>query len=138
MPGMPTDGGGAIVPFRGEPGQGATSPPPVRLIRHGVAPPIFRVYINWSSGNLLQVACLRPPTSEGCGGVEVAGSVVEVNLGSGGNGVAEVEEEIDEAEMRRIEYGSVPAFALLQSRKHALADAAAMSRMSSVPDYAEW
>ncbi|CAO2197649.1 unnamed protein product [Urochloa humidicola] len=139
MPGMPTDGGGAIVPFRGEPGQGAPSPPPVRPIRHGVAPPIFRVYVSWSSGNLLQVACLRPPNSEGCGGAEeVAGSVVEVNLGCGGSGGADVEGETDEAEMRRIEYGSVPAFALLQSRKNALADAAAMSRMSSVPDYAEW
>nr|CAB3478272.1 unnamed protein product [Digitaria exilis] len=142
MPGMPTDGGGgggAIVPFRGEPDQGTPSPPAVRPIRHGVAPPIFRVYISWSSGNLLQVACLRPPNSEGRGrSEEVAGSVVEVNLSCGGSGGAEVEEEIDEAEMRRIEYGSVPAFALLQSRKNALADAAAMSRLSSVPDYADW
>nr|CAB3474230.1 unnamed protein product [Digitaria exilis] len=141
MPGMPTDGGGggAIVPFRGEPDQGTPSPPAVRPIRHGVAPPIFRVYISWSSGNLLQVACFRPPNSEGRGrSEEVAGSVVEVNFGCGGSGGAEVEEEIDEAEMRRIEYGSVPAFALLQSRKNALADAAAMSRMSSVPDYADW
>ncbi|XP_039849041.1 nuclear pore complex protein NUP85-like isoform X3 [Panicum virgatum] len=140
MPGMPTtDGSGAIVAFRGEPGQGTPSPPPVRLIRHGVAPPIFRVYISWSSGNLLQVACLRPPNSEVYGGAEgVAGSVVEVNLGCGSSGGAEVEEEIDDAEMRRIEYGSVPAFALLQSRKNALADAAAMSRMSAVPDCAEW
>ncbi|CAL4974101.1 unnamed protein product [Urochloa decumbens] len=139
MPGMPTDGGGSIVPFRGEPGQGAPSLPPVRPIRHGVAPPIFRVYVSWSSGNLLQVACLRPPNLVGCGGAEeVAGSVVEVNLGCGGSGGADVEEEIDEAEMRRIEYGSVPAFALLQSRKNALTDAAAMSHMSSVPDYAEW
>lgn len=136
---MPTDGGGAIVPFRGEPDQGTPSPPAVRPIRHGVAPPIFRVYVSWSSGNLLQVACLRPSNSEGCGRAEeVAGSVVEVNLGCGGSGGAEVEEEIDEAEMRRIEYGSVPSFALLQSRKNALADAAAMSRMSSVPDYADW
>lgn len=139
---MPTDGGGgggAIVPFRGEPDQGTPSPPAVRPIRHGVAPPIFRVYISWSSGNLLQVACFRPPNSEGRGrSEEVAGSVVEVNFGCGGSGGAEVEEEIDEAEMRRIEYGSVPAFALLQSRKNALADAAAMSRLSSVPDYADW
>ncbi|KAL6616054.1 hypothetical protein ACP70R_038324 [Stipagrostis hirtigluma subsp. patula] len=141
MPGMLTDGGGgAIVPFSGEPGQGA--PPPVRPIRHGVAPPIFRVYVSWSSGNLLQVACLRPPNQVGAGGGadEVAGRVVEVNLGGGGgsSGGTEVEEEVDEAEMRRIEYGSVPAFALLQSRKNALADAAAMSRVSSVPEQAEW
>ncbi|KAM3332176.1 hypothetical protein ACQJBY_027785 [Aegilops geniculata] len=40
--------------------------------------------------------------------------------------------------MRRIEYGSVPAFALLQSRKNALADAAAMQHMHSVSEHAEW
>ncbi|WVZ68867.1 hypothetical protein U9M48_017749 [Paspalum notatum var. saurae] len=137
MPGMPTDGGGAIVPFRGEPGLGLP-PPTVRPIHHGVAPPMFRIYVSWSSGNLLQVACLRAPNSEGAGGAEeVAGSVVEVNLGGGGSGGSESEEKIDEAEMRRIEYGSVPAFALLQSRKNALADAAALSR-ASVPDHAEW
>ena len=130
---MPTDGVGAIVPFTGEPGQGA---PPVRPIRHGVPPPILRIYVSWSSGNLLQVACLRPPNSEGGGGTEeVVGSVVEVNLGDGGS---EAEEKIDEAEMRRIEYGSVPAFALLQSRKNTLADAATMSHLPSVPDHAEW
>ncbi|EMS46015.1 hypothetical protein TRIUR3_08885 [Triticum urartu] len=40
--------------------------------------------------------------------------------------------------MRRIEYGSVPAFALLQSRKNALAEAAAMQHMHSVSEHAEW
>ncbi|PWZ30937.1 Nuclear pore complex protein NUP85 [Zea mays] len=139
MPGMPTDGGGAMVPFTGEPGQGAPPPAPVRPIRHGVAPPIFRIYVSWSSGNLLQVACLRPPNSDGGGGTEeVVGSVVEVNLGDGGSGGSEAEEKIDEAEMRRIEYGSVPAFALLQSRKNTLADVATMSHVPSVPDHAEW
>ncbi|KAM0856202.1 hypothetical protein ACQ4PT_049268 [Festuca glaucescens] len=139
MPGMLADSGGAIVPFSGERNH-AAPPPPVRPIRHGVAPPIFRVFVSWSSGNLLQVACLRPPGPEEAGGrgaEEVAGSVVEVNLAVA-SGSAEVEEEIDEAEMRRIEYGSVPAFALLQSRKNALADAAAMQRMHSVSEHAEW
>jgi nuclear pore complex protein Nup85 len=102
-----------------------------------VAPPIFRVYVSWSSGNLLQVACLPPPGPDQGGGRGVAGSVVEVNLGVATGG-AEVEEEIDEAEMRRIEYGSVPAFALLQSRKNTLADTAAMQHMHSVPEHAEW
>lgn len=136
---MPTDGGGALVPFTGEHGQGAPPPPPVRPIRHGVAPPIFRIYVSWSSGNLLQVACLRSPNSEGGGGrEEVVGSVMEVNLGDGGSGGSEVEDKMDEAEIRRIEYGSVPAFALLQSRKNALADAAAMSHVPSITDHAEW
>ncbi|KAM3351112.1 hypothetical protein ACQJBY_023240 [Aegilops geniculata] len=40
--------------------------------------------------------------------------------------------------MRRIEYGSVPAFALLQSRKNTLAEAAAMQHMHSVSEHAEW
>ncbi|TVU35135.1 hypothetical protein EJB05_17006 [Eragrostis curvula] len=139
MPGMPTEAGGAIVPFSGEAGQGAPPPPSVRHIRHGVTPPIFRVFVSWSSGNLLQVACLRQPSPEDGGGAEeVSGSVVEVNLGGGGSGRAEVEEKIDEAEMRRIEYGSLPAFALLQSRKNALAEAAAMSRVPALPEQAEW
>uniref|UniRef100_A0ACD5W3Y1 Uncharacterized protein n=1 Tax=Avena sativa TaxID=4498 RepID=A0ACD5W3Y1_AVESA len=138
MPGMPADSGGAIIPFSGEPNHVARAPP-VRPIRHGVSPPIFRVFVSWSSGNLLQVACLRPPSPEegGCRGAEeVAGSVVEVNLAA--NGSAGVEEEIDDAEMRRIEYGSVPAFALLQSRKNALADTAAMQHMHPVSEHAEW
>ncbi|KAK3165416.1 hypothetical protein QOZ80_1AG0032890 [Eleusine coracana subsp. coracana] len=139
MPGMPTDGGGAMVPFSGEPGQASPAPPPVRHIRHCVAPPISRVFISWSSGNLLQVACLRQPSSEGRGGVEeVGGRVVEVNLGAGGCGGVEVDEEIDAAEIRRIEYGSVPAFALLQSRKNALTEAAAMSHAPSLSEHAEW
>ncbi|GJN17698.1 hypothetical protein PR202_gb04788 [Eleusine coracana subsp. coracana] len=136
---MPTDGGGAIVPFSGEPGQASPAPPPVRHIRHGVAPPISRVFISWSSGNLLQVACLRQPSPEGGGGAEeVGGRVVEVNLGAGGCGGVEVEEEFDAAEMRQIEYGSVPAFALLQSRKNALTEAAAMSHAPSLSEHAEW
>lgn len=135
---MLTDGGGAIVPFSGEPGQAPPAPPPVRHIRHGVAPPIFRVFVSWSSGNLLQVACL--PSPEGGGGTEeVAGRVVEVNLCGGGRGGVEAEEEISEAEMRRIEYGCVPAFALLQSRKNALTEAAALSHMTpSLSEHAEW
>jgi nuclear pore complex protein Nup85 len=136
---MPTDGSGAIIPFSGEPGQASPAPPSIRYIRHGVAPPISRVFVSWSSGNLLQVACLRQPSPEGGGGTkEVAGSVVEVNLGGGGRGGGEVEGEIDEAEMRRIEDGSVPAFALLQSRKNALTEAAAMSHVSSLSELAEW
>uniref|UniRef100_A0A0E0C7M4 Nuclear pore complex protein Nup85 n=1 Tax=Oryza meridionalis TaxID=40149 RepID=A0A0E0C7M4_9ORYZ len=143
MPGMLMDGGGAIVPFSGETGHAAAASPPVRTIRHGVAPPISRVYVSFSSGNLLQVACLHPPNPEGGGdrgAEEVSGGrVVEVNLGGGGGGPGGADaEEIDEAEMRRIEYGSVPAFALLQSRKNALADGSGMSRLPSVSEHAEW
>jgi nuclear pore complex protein Nup85 len=140
---MLMDGGGAIVPFSGEPGHAVAAAPPVRNIRHGVAPPISRVYVSFSSGNLLQVACLRPPNPEGGGdrgAEEVSGGrVVEVNLGGGGSGPGGADaEEIDEAEMRRIEYGSVPAFALLQSRKNALVDGSGMSRLPSVSEHAEW
>lgn len=54
--------------------------------------------------------------------------MVEVNLDAG-------EEEISEAQRRRIAYGSVPAFAMLQSQRNSFA---AMSRMSSPSFRTEW
>ncbi|XP_072959787.1 nuclear pore complex protein NUP85 [Typha angustifolia] len=131
MPGRPSDSGDSIVPF--SPG---VQDPVVYPIRHGVKPPIFRVYVSWSRGNLLHVTCLRPPpdpdTMGGSGDEgseeEIGGKVVEVKLGTDDG-------EISEAQRRRIAYGSVPPFALLQSRKNSLA---ALSRMPSSSIRTEW
>ncbi|XP_073007970.1 nuclear pore complex protein NUP85 [Typha latifolia] len=131
MPGRPSDSGDSIVPF-----SPAVQDPVVYPIRHGVKPPIFRVYVSWSRGNLLHVTCLRPPpdpdTMGGSGDEgseeEIGGKVVEVKLGTDDG-------EISEAQRRRIAYGSVPPFALLQSRKNSLA---ALSRMPSSSIRTEW
>ncbi|XP_010924652.1 nuclear pore complex protein NUP85 isoform X1 [Elaeis guineensis] len=130
MPGLASDPGDSLVPFLPD-----VRDPVVYPVRHGVNPPIFRVYVSWTRGNFLQVACLRPPAAEPAGGEEdgvsdeeIGGKVVEVKLGAG-------DEEISEAQRRRIAYGSVPAFALLQSRKNSLA---AMSRMSASSIRTEW
>uniref|UniRef100_A0A1D1YN61 Nuclear pore complex protein Nup85 n=1 Tax=Anthurium amnicola TaxID=1678845 RepID=A0A1D1YN61_9ARAE len=132
MPGHPSDPGQSLVPFSSD-----VRDPVVYRLRHGVKPPIFRVYVSWTQGNLLHVACLRqqapPDAGEGDdpGGPdgEVSGKVVEVKLGGAGDG------EIGEAQWRRIAYGSVPAFALLQSRRNSLA---AISRMHYSSLRAEW
>ncbi|XP_042387055.1 nuclear pore complex protein NUP85-like [Zingiber officinale] len=120
MPGRLSDpGADAIVPISLESRQ-----PVVLSLRHGVSAPVFRVYISWSRGSLLHVACLRPPSLEPDGAgddEEEGGKVVEVRLGTGDGGISE-------AQMRRIAYGSVPPFVELQSWKNSLA---ALSMMSS-------
>lgn len=130
MPGLASDPGDSLVPFSPD-----VRDPVVYPVRHGVNPPIFRVYVSWTRGNLLQVACLRPPAPDPAGsgedGVldeEIGGKVVEVSLSTRDG-------DISEAQRRRIAYGSVPAFALLQNRKNSLA---AMSRMSASSIRTEW
>ncbi|CAD5179032.1 nuclear pore complex protein NUP85-like isoform X1 [Musa acuminata AAA Group] len=129
MPGRPSDPGSeAVVPFSPE-----FRDPVVYPVHHGVRPPLLRVYVAWSRGSLLHVACLRQPSPEpepedSVDEGEAGGKVVEVRLRAG-------EEGISEAQRRRIAYGSVPAFALLQSRKNSLM---AMSRMSSSLLRGEW
>ncbi|MQM02478.1 hypothetical protein Taro_035238 [Colocasia esculenta] len=133
MPGRPSDPGDSLVPFSAE-----VHDPVVHPVRHGLRPPLFRVFVSWSRGNLLHVACLcqRAPAGTGVGedGDDAArggvgGKVVEVKLGGGGDG------GISEAERRRIAYGSVPAFAMLQSRRNSLM---AASRMQFSSLRAEW
>ncbi|RRT79410.1 hypothetical protein B296_00008776 [Ensete ventricosum] len=129
MPGRPSDPGSeAVVPFSPE-----FRDPVVYPVHHGVRPPLLRVYVAWSRGSLLHLACLRQPLPEpesedSVDEGEAGGKVVEVRLRAG-------EEGISEAHRRRIAYGSVPAFALLQSRKNSLM---AMSRMSSSLLHGEW
>ncbi|WOK95709.1 nuclear pore complex protein [Canna indica] len=127
MPGRPSDpGGDAIVPFLPD-----FREPAFHAVRHGVRPPLFRVYVSWSRGSLLHVACLRQPSTEPADkgeDEEPGGKVVEVRLGAGEGGISE-------AQRRRIAYGSAHSFALLQTQKNSLM---AVSRMSSSSFHGEW
>lgn len=120
MPGRPSDPGAeAIAPILPESRQ-----PVVLPLRHGVSAPVFRVYISWSRGSLLHVACLRQPSQEPDGAgddEEEGGKVVEIRLRTDEGGISE-------AQMRRIAYGSVPPFVELQSWKNSLT---ALSMVSS-------
>ncbi|VFQ73209.1 unnamed protein product [Cuscuta campestris] len=129
MPGKPTDAGDrAIVTVPPEPNN-----PTVYPLRHGLKYPIHRTSISWARGNTLRVTLLRKPDADiaVAGDGEAGGKVVELNLSNIGG------EEIDAVRWRKIAYGSVTPFALLQSRKNSMA---ALSKMySESPPYnAEW
>lgn len=66
------------------------------------------------------MSVLRPPSGEDSERDEVGGRVVEVRL-SNGDG------ENGDAKWRRIAYGSVPPFALLQSRRSSVASLSKVS-----------
>ncbi|KAL5783313.1 hypothetical protein ACOSP7_008342 [Xanthoceras sorbifolium] len=118
---------GALVAYSAEADKAVVYP-----LRHGVKPPISRLAISWSRGNTLRVSVLRKPSTSGDSGDEVGGKVVEVKLGSGdGDG------EISDAQWRRIAYGSVSPFALLQSRRNSISTLSKMSFNSS-PYHVEW
>lgn len=120
MPGLTSDSGEtSLVPFSAE-------LPVVYPLHQGLKPPIARLSISWSRGNSLRVSGFRSESGDD----EVGGKVVEVKLGSGDG-------EIDDAQWRRIAYGSVSPFALLQSRRNGML---AMSKMSAIfsPYEAEW
>ncbi|KAK7293851.1 hypothetical protein RJT34_16728 [Clitoria ternatea] len=109
---MPSDavGNGALVPFSGD-------PPALYPLHHGLAPPISRLAISWSRGNSLRLSLFA-----GAGA-----KVVEVKLDG-------EDPEISDAHRRRIAYGSVAPFALLQSRRSSLS---ALSRSPS-PYHSDW
>ncbi|KAK3040998.1 hypothetical protein RJ639_029108 [Escallonia herrerae] len=118
----------------------APDSPAVIPFLHGIKPPISpRLSISWSRGNSLRVSVFKQSpqsdavTSTGSNETD-GGRVVELKLGSAGDGGGG---EIDDAaQWRRIAYGSVAPFALLQSRKNSMS---ALSRMSSSSSYdAEW
>ncbi|KAG4943993.1 hypothetical protein JHK85_048639 [Glycine max] len=96
---MPSDtvGNVALVPFTGD------SPPAVYPLHHGLAPPISRLSISWARGSSLRLSLFAG----------AAAKVVEVKL-------AGEDSEIPDAHWRRIAYGSVAPFALLQSRRSSL------------------
>uniref|UniRef100_A0A5B7BKJ9 Nuclear pore complex protein Nup85 n=1 Tax=Davidia involucrata TaxID=16924 RepID=A0A5B7BKJ9_DAVIN len=133
MPGLASESGNSsLVPFSPD-----VQDPVVYPLHHGLKPPISRLSISWARGNSLRVSVLRQPQpaakSVASGGEtesEVGGKVVEVKLGSGDG-------EIDDAEWRRIEYGSVSPFAHLQSRRNSMSALSKVSVASS-PYNVEW
>ncbi|KAL8499199.1 hypothetical protein ACS0TY_022246 [Phlomoides rotata] len=109
MPGMTSDSGEfnslSIVPHSVE-----TQTPRVYPLRtRRVAAPFPRLSITWARGNTLRVSLLQPGSEQNPGG-----EVVEVKL-SNADGA-----EIADAQWRRIAYGSVHPYALLQSRKNSV------------------
>lgn len=126
MPGVSSDSGrGALVPLSPE-SQGEAVYP----LRHGLKSPISRLSISWSRGNSLRVSVFAASSSDASVNDGDGGKVVEVKLG-GGDG------EISDAHWRRIAYGSVSPFALLQSRKNAVSSLSKMS-MNSSPYDGDW
>ncbi|KAF5195893.1 Nuclear pore complex protein nup85 [Thalictrum thalictroides] len=113
MPGILSENNNALVPFSPE-----VRDPIVYHLHQTPKPPISRLSISWSRGNCLLVSFFRTKTpsseseanSEENSDEEIGGKVVEVKLSSE-NG------EVDDVQRRKIAYGSVSPFALLQSRK---------------------
>ncbi|KAK6236807.1 hypothetical protein QUC31_020607 [Theobroma cacao] len=127
MPGVTSDsGGGALVSLSSE-SQGAAVYP----LHHGLKSPISRLSISWSRGDSLRVSVFAAPSSDDSDKEDAGGRVVEVKLG-GGDG------EITDANWRKIAYGSVSPFALLQSRKNAASSLSKMSMKSSRYDVDWW
>ncbi|XP_044463513.1 nuclear pore complex protein NUP85 [Mangifera indica] len=119
------DNGAALVPYSNE-----AKKPVVYPLRHGLRPPISRLAISWSRGNTLRVSVFRKPSPSEDSGDECGGKVVELRLGNEGG-------EISDAQWRRIAYGSVSPFALLQSRRNSVSSLSKMSFNSS-PYHVEW
>ncbi|KOM48370.1 hypothetical protein LR48_Vigan07g207400 [Vigna angularis] len=95
---MPSDtvGNGALVPLTGD-------LPTVYPLHHGLASSICSLSISWSRGNTLHLSLFSA----------TAAKVVEVKLTS-------EDPEIPDVHWRRIAYGSVAPFALLQSRRSSI------------------
>lgn len=70
------------------------------------------------------------PTESDDSDGEAGGKVLQVKLGV-------ADGEVDDAQWRRIVYGSVSPFALLQSRRNSVLALSKMS-MSSSPYHADW
>ncbi|KAG5412904.1 hypothetical protein IGI04_000471 [Brassica rapa subsp. trilocularis] len=133
MPGMnpkPSDGlpnGGELVPFSTK-----ENSPAVYPLRYGLKSRPHRLSISWGCGNNLRVTVLRnPEPRDDDDGGEAGGEVVNVRL-SGEDG------EIGEAQWRRIAYGSVSPFALLQSRRNSISSLFKMDTSPSLYQTAWW
>ncbi|KAL0372140.1 UNVERIFIED_CONTAM: Nuclear pore complex protein [Sesamum calycinum] len=112
MPGVTSDSGElnslSVIPHNLD-----TQNPRVYPLRlHRVTRPLAHLSISWARGNTLRVSLLQ--TEDAASEQSPGGEVVEVKLGSADAG------EIPEGQWRRIAYGSVAPFALLQSRKNSM------------------
>lgn len=117
MPGMNSDSGerlvngGELVPFSTK-----EKSPVVYPLRYGLKSRVHRLSISWGCGNNLRVTVLRNPeeSRDDDEDGEAGGEVVNVRLSGEEDG------EINDAQWRRIAYGSVSPFALLQSRRNSI------------------
>ncbi|GER32524.1 nuclear pore complex protein Nup85 [Striga asiatica] len=111
MPGVASDSGDftslSIVPHSLNEHEPRVYP----LRTRGVVSPPARLSISWARGNTLRVSLLQQPEDFVD---KPGGEVVEVKLSNADGG------EIPDAQWRRIAYGSVGPFALLQSRKNSI------------------
>ncbi|CAN6911520.1 hypothetical protein Bca4012_086730 [Brassica carinata] len=133
MPGMnpkPGDGlpdGGELVPFSTK-----EKSPAVYPLRYGLKSRPHGLSISWGYGNNLRVTVLRNPDShDDDDGGEAGGEVVNVRLSA-------EDGEIGDAQWRRIAYGSVSPFALLQSRRNSISSLFKMDMSPSLYQTAWW
>ncbi|KAF2285354.1 hypothetical protein GH714_000693 [Hevea brasiliensis] len=117
---------GALVPFLPDSQDAVVYP-----LGHGLKPPISRVSISWARGNTLRVSVFRSSPAESDSDEDVGGKVMEVR--PGGN----VDGQLSDAQWRRIAYGSVSPFALLQSRRNSALSVSKMG-LSPSPYHLEW
>ncbi|XP_075522487.1 nuclear pore complex protein NUP85 [Primulina tabacum] len=111
MPGMMSESDNsdalAVVPRSPD----ASTPRVYTIRNHGLTAPVARVSISWARGNTLRVSLLQ---SDAVNEQRHGGQVVEVKLTSLEGG------EISGAHWRKIAYGSVAPFSLLQCRKNSV------------------
>ncbi|CAB80008.1 putative protein [Arabidopsis thaliana] len=119
-------GGGELVLFSTK-----EKTPVLYPLSYGLKSPVHRLSISWGCGNNLRVTVLRNPELRDDDDGEVGGKVVNVRL-SGEDG------EISDPQWRRIAYGSVSPFALLQSRRNSISSLSKMDMSSSLYQTAWW
>ncbi|KAL0726440.1 hypothetical protein Bca4012_022533 [Brassica carinata] len=135
MPGMNSDSGerlvngGELVPFSTK-----EKSPVVYPLRYGLKSRVHRLSISWGCGNNLRVTVLRNPeeSRDDDEDGEAGGEVVNVRLSGEEDG------EINDAQWRRIAYGSVSPFALLQSRRNSISSLFNMDTSPSLYQTAWW
>ncbi|XP_050212769.1 nuclear pore complex protein NUP85 isoform X2 [Mercurialis annua] len=129
MPGVTSTSGGndSLVPYLPDSQLSVVYP-----LNHGLKPPISRLSLSFAGGNTLRVSIFRPPPSDTDeADTDVGGKVMEVKLGGNGDG------ELNDAQWRRISYGSVSPYALLKSRRNSISSLSKV-QLNSSPYHPEW